>query len=331
MKFFRLSAAFAGFVGLLAFANGAQAQSGQVAGAQAWPTKPVKLIVPFAPGAGADIGARLAADGLSRKWGQAVIVENRPGGDSLIAVRAVVSDNDDHQFLFTPTGNFTPHPFRHEKLGYVRERDLLPIARFSNTILAVGVASSLGVKTLPEFIELARKRPNELNVVTVPGITELVWDGFAKSLDLKITKVPFTNLNQGAAEMATGRIQGMMSSLAIMQPVVQGNGARLIAVTSRTRVPLIGDVPTALEQGVPSLLLEGLVGMFGPRSLSPQLRKRIGDEVAEVARQPEIAERLRASGQTPNPGGADEFSADIIAQEKQVAEIAKLIGLSRKD
>lgn len=326
MKFFRLSVAFAGFVGLLAFANGAQAQ-----GAQNWPTKPVKLIVPFAPGAGADIGARLAADGLSRKWGQSVIVENRPGGDSLIAVRAVAIDNDDHQFLFSPTGNFTPHPFRHDKLGYVRERDLLPIARFSNTILAVGVASSLDVKTLPEFIDLARKRPNELNVVTVPGITELVWDGFTKALDLKITKVPFNNIAQGAAEMATGRMQVMMSAVAVMQPVVQGNGARFIAVTSRERVPLIRDVPTALEQGVPSLLLEGLVGMFGPRSLSPQLRKRIGDDVAEVARQPEVANRLRASGQVPNPGGADEFSADIIAQEKQVAEIAKLIGLSRKE
>jgi tripartite-type tricarboxylate transporter receptor subunit TctC len=326
MKFFRLSAAFAGFISVLAFAHVAHAQTAPV-----WPIKPVKLVVPFAPGTGADIGARLAAEGLSRKWGTSVIVENRPGGDSLIAVRAVAIDNDDHQFLFTPTGNFTPHPFRHEKLGYVRERDLLPIARFSNTILAVGVASSLGVKTLSEFIELARKRPNELNVVTVPGITELVWDGFTKAHDLKITKVPFNNITQGAAEMATGRMQVMMSALAVIQPVVQANGARFIAVTSRERVPLVADVPTSLEQGVPSLLLEGLVGVFGPRSLNPQLRKRIGDEVAEVARQPDIAERLRSSGQVPNPGGADEFSADIIAQEKQVAEIAKLIGLSRKD
>ena len=326
MKLIRHIAALAGFAGLLAFAHGSHAQT-----APAWPTKPVKLIVPFAPGAGADIGARLAADALSRKWGQSVIVENRPGGDSLIAVRAVVSDNDDHQFLFAPTGNFTPHPFRHEKLGYVRERDLLPIARFSNTILAVGVSSSLGVKTLPEFIELARKRPNELNVVTVPGITELVWDGFTRALDLKITKVPFNNIAQGASEMGTGRMQVMMSAVAVMQPVVQGNGARFIAVTSRERVPLIGDVPTALEQGAPSLALEGLVGMFAPRSLNAQVRKRIGDEVADVARQPVIAERLRSSGQIPNPGGADEFSADILAQEKQVAEIAKLIGLSRKE
>ena len=111
----------AGFM-VLASLGLAQAQ------APAWPTKPVKFVVPFAPGAGADIGARLAADALSRKWNQSVVVENRPGGDSLIAIRAVVNDNDDHQLLFTPTGNFTPHPYRHEKLGYVRERDLLPVS-----------------------------------------------------------------------------------------------------------------------------------------------------------------------------------------------------------
>ena len=328
MSFFRQTAAFvcSGFIGLAALAS-AHAQ----APAANWPTKSVKLIVPFAPGAGADIGARLAADALSRKWGQSVIVENRPGGDSLIAIRAVIGDNDDHQFLFTPTGNFTPHPFRHDKLGYVRERDLLPIARFSNTVLAIGVSESLGVKSLQEFIALARAKPNELNVMTVPGITELVWDGFTKTLDLKIQKVNFTNLGQGAGEMATGRIQAVMSAYAVMQPVVQGKGARVIAVNSRTRAPAIPDVPTAIEQGVPSLQLEGLVGMFGPRSVSAQLRKRIGDEVADVARMPEIAAKLVASGQVPNPGGAEEFAADIAAQEKQVAEIAKLIGLSRKD
>jgi tripartite-type tricarboxylate transporter receptor subunit TctC len=301
------------------------------ASAQTWPTKPVKLIVPFAPGAGADIGARLAADVLSRKWGQPVIVENRPGGDSLIAIRAVINDNDDHQFLFTPTGNFTPHPFRHEKLGYVRERDLLPVARFSNTILSVSVSETLGIKTLGEFVELAKKKPNELNVMVVPGITELVWDGFTTTLGLKITKVPFTNLTQGASEMTTGRIQAVMTALAIQQPVLQAGGARLVAVTSRNRISILKDVPTAIEAGVPSLELEGLVGMFGPKSLSPELRKRIGEEVAAVARMPEVAEKLVSSGQVPNPGGADDFSADIVKQENQVAAIAKLIGLKRMD
>jgi tripartite-type tricarboxylate transporter receptor subunit TctC len=181
MSLIRQTAAIfcAGFFGLGALA-GAQAQA-----PASWPTKSVKLIVPFAPGAGADIGARLAADALSRKWGQSVIVENRPGGDSLIAIRAVIGDNDDHQFLFTPTGNFTPHPFRHDKLGYVRERDLLPIARFSNTVLAIGVSESLGVTSLQEFIALARAKPNELNVMTVPGSRAVIVDGAGHFLQLE--------------------------------------------------------------------------------------------------------------------------------------------------
>jgi tripartite-type tricarboxylate transporter receptor subunit TctC len=296
-----------------------------------WPRRTVKFIVPFSPGAGADIGARLAADVLSRKWGQAVVVENRPGGDSLIAIRAVVNDNDDHQLLFSPAGNFTPHPYRHEKRGYDRERDLLPIARFSNTVLSVSISNSLGVTTLKDFVEIARKRPKELNAVVVPGVTEFVWDGFVKTVGIEVTKVPFNNLVQGAGEMATGRIQVTMSSLAIQQPVLQGGGARLVAVTSRERVPLVADTPTAREAGFPSLEVDGLVGLFGPRSLSAELRRRIGDDVKAVAADPAIAAKLVASGQVPNPGGAEEFGAAIVAQEKQIAEIAKLVGLTRKD
>jgi tripartite-type tricarboxylate transporter receptor subunit TctC len=295
-----------------------------------WPTRPVRLIVPFGPGAGADIGARLTAEVVAKKWGQGVVVENRPGGDSLIAIRAVANGNDDHQLLFSPSGNFTPHPYRHENLGYERERDLLPIARFSNTILAVGVSESLGVKTLQEMIAVAKKRPKELNIVVAPGITELVWDGFAKVEGVEITKVPFSNLVQGAGEMATGAIHLAFFALAVMQPVLQGKGARLLAVTSRQRVPLLPDVPTAIESGVPSLEVEGLVGLFGPRALSAELRRRIGEDVADVARLPQVAERLAATGQIPNPGGAEEFSADILRQEKQVAEIARLLGLERK-
>jgi tripartite-type tricarboxylate transporter receptor subunit TctC len=310
---------------LLALPAGAQTPAAQAG----WPRRPVKFIVPFAPGAGADVGARVAGDLLSAKWGQPVIVENRPGGDSLIAIRAIVNDNDDHQLLFSPSGNFTPHPFRHEKLGYTRETDLLPIARFSNTILAVGVSESLGVRTLQDLVAVARQRPRELNVVTVPGVTEMVWDGFVKTEGVEITKVPYTNLVQGAGEMATGRVQVVMSALAIMQPVLQGKGARLLAVTSRIRTPLVPEIPTVIEAGVPSLEYEGLVGLFGPRSMSDDLRRKVGADIAEIAALPQVAARLAATGQVPNPGGADAFSADITRQEAQVASIARLLGLKR--
>src|SRR5262250_1220215 len=101
--------------------------------AQSWPTRSVKFIVPFGPGAGADIGARLFAEKLQAKWGQPVVIENRPGGDSIVAITAFLGANDDHTFLFGPAGNFTVHPFIYSKLAY-DPKDLVPFARISNTI-----------------------------------------------------------------------------------------------------------------------------------------------------------------------------------------------------
>lgn len=319
------------FSALLAGAAAILIPAALPAHAQQWPTRPVKFVVPFAPGAGADIGARLAADKLQKVWGQGVIVENRPGGDSLIAIRQIVSGNDDHQLYFGPSGNFTPHPYRHEKLGYDRKTDLLPIARYSNTLLGLAVATSLNINNLKDFVAYARANAGKMNAVVVPGITEFVWDGFAKTENVQITKVPYKNLVQGANEMGTGRIQVSMASLAILQPCMQGKICKLIAVTGRDRVSIYKDVPTSVEGGVPSLALEGLVGVFGPKNMSLELRRRIGQQIEAVARDPDIAGKLTATGQAANPGGADEFTKDIEAQEAQVAAIAKVLGLPRKN
>ncbi|MBM3607100.1 MAG: tripartite tricarboxylate transporter substrate binding protein [Alphaproteobacteria bacterium] len=318
-------------IAMMALAASAAPLLSASAQAQQWPTRPVKFVVPFAPGAGADIGARLAADKLQKVWGQGVVVENRPGGDSLIAIRQIVTANDDHQLYFGPSGNFTPHPYRHAKLGYNRKTDLLPIARYSNTLLGVAVATSLNINNLKDFVAHARANPGKLNAVVVPGITEFVWDGFTRVENVNITKVPYKNLVEGANEMGTGRIQVSMASLAILQPCMQGNICKLIAVTGRERVGIYKDVPTAAEAGVPSLALEGLVGVFGPKSMSLELRRRIGAQIEAVARDPDIAGKLTATGQQANPGGADEFTRDIEQQEDQVAGIAKVLGLPRKD
>src|ERR1044071_6688627 len=130
------------------YLNGTFYKSAMVAGAllawlspaeapEDWPTRAVKFIVPFGPGAGADIGARLFSEKLSQKWGQPVVVENKPGGDSVVAINAFLSANDDHVLLFGPSGNFTVHPFVYVKLNY-NPADLVPIVGASNTIRALG-------------------------------------------------------------------------------------------------------------------------------------------------------------------------------------------------
>src|SRR5262245_11559720 len=148
--------AFASFAALIFLAMSLPAQ------AQAWPQRPVKFIVPFGPGAGVDIGARLVADRLPARWGKAVIVENRPGADGLVAIQAFVSAADDHVLLFSPSSSFTVHPFQYEKLPYA-PADLAPIARLSNTILAVGVPESLQLATVKDFVDRARAEPGKFN------------------------------------------------------------------------------------------------------------------------------------------------------------------------
>ena len=136
------------------------------AGAQSWPTRTVRLILPLGPGSGVDIGARLIADKLSTKWGQPVVVENRPGGDGIVAITAFTGAKDDHVLLMAPTSSFTAHPYLHDKLPY-DPRDLAPIARISNTIVAVVVPASSDIKSVKDLVEAARTNPGKLNWATI--------------------------------------------------------------------------------------------------------------------------------------------------------------------
>jgi tripartite-type tricarboxylate transporter receptor subunit TctC len=285
----------------------------------------VKFIVPLGPGSGVDIGGRLLADRLPARWGKPVVIENRPGADALVAIQAFVSAADDHTLLLTPAGNFTVHPLQYAKLPYAPE-DLVPLARISNPILAVGVPTSLKIDTLADFVKYARANAGKLNAATVPGITEFTFDYFVKTAGLDIAKVPYRDTVQAATDLAEGRLQVMMSSYAILQPRVQAGSVKVLAVNGHERTAILPGIPTAAESGFPALEVEGLVGLFGPRGMAKELRERIGGDVAAIAGDPVIAERLAATAQVPNPGGPAELAAAIDAQRAQIATIAKALG-----
>ena len=132
----------------------ASVNSATVASAQTYPQRAVKFILPFGPAAGVDITARLLGEKLAARWGKPVVVENRPGGDGLVAITAFTSANDDHTLLFVPASTFTAHPYTHDKLPYDAERDLLPITNVTTIVIALGAPASLNVKTLGEFLSL---------------------------------------------------------------------------------------------------------------------------------------------------------------------------------
>jgi tripartite-type tricarboxylate transporter receptor subunit TctC len=322
MKRVRLAALVAGLVAGLALAATASRAQAQT---PTWPQRPVRFIVTLGPGSGVDIGARLLADRLAVRWGKPVVIENRPGADGLVAIQAFVNAADDHTLLFTPTGSFTVHPLQYQKLPYVPE-DLVPIARVSNTILAIGVPAALRIGTLADFTTKARAEAGKFNAAVVAGITEFTFDYFVKTAGLAIAKVPYRDIVQAATDLSEGRLQVMMSSYAILQPRVQAGSVKVLAVNGHQRASILPDIPTASESGFPALEVEGLVGLFGPRGISNELRQRIGADVVAVAADPTIAERLIGTAQVPNPGGPAEFAAAIDHQRAQIATIAQALG-----
>src|SRR5476649_81192 len=293
--------------------------------AESWPNRPVRLIVTLGPGSGVDIGARLFADKLSALWGQSVVVENRPGGDGMIAITTVLGAHDDHVLLVTPVSSFTAHPYFHDKLPY-EPSDLVPIARISNTVVAVSVPASLNVNSLKELVALAREKPGQLNWTTATGFTDFVFAGFLHSAGLTMAKVPYKNPVAAVTDLAEDRIQAYMPAYAIVRPQVVAGKVKVLAVTNHERAPTLPDVPTAIEAGYPSLDFDGLVGLFGTREVAAEARARIASDIRAVAADPVIVERLTASGQIVSPGNGAEFAASIEQQKAQVAAVAKLFG-----
>jgi tripartite-type tricarboxylate transporter receptor subunit TctC len=297
------------------------------AAAQVWPQRTVKFLLPLGPGAGVDIGARLFADRLSGRWGQPVVVENRPGGDALVALGTFATTRDDHLLLVAPTSAFTAHPFQHDTLPY-KPSDLVPVARISNTVVILAVPTSLkGVKSLADFVALVRAQPGKLNWAGTTGAFDFLIEGWLRRAGLQMTKVPYRNGVEAANDLAEGRVQFYQSALAIVQPQIQAGKIRVIAVTNSVRAPAAPEIPTVMEQGFNELALDGLVGIFGQPGISSALRERIAADVRTVAVDPIIADRLNVTGQFLNVGGPAEFGAAVDAQRAQLAAVAKELGL----
>ena len=224
----------------------------------AWPQRSVRFLVPLGPGSGVDITARLIADKLSAKWGKPVVVENKPGGDAIVAITAFTGANDDHTLLMAPTSTFTAHPFLHEKLPY-DVKELVPIVRVSNTVIAIGVPASLGINSMEDLLKRAKAEPGKLNMASATGANDFVTVGFLKQSNVDIARVPYRDTVQAINDLAEGRIQLYVAAYAIMRPQVQAGKVKILALMNNERAPMLPDVPTA-RRGRHTGALDGWAG-----------------------------------------------------------------------
>ena len=295
--------------------------------AQAWPQRQVKFVIPLGPGSGVDITARLLSERLTAAWGQPVVVENRPGGDGVIAVNAVLTARDDHTFLFSPASSFVGHPYMLDKMSY-DPRDLQPIARVSNTVVSIAVPASLKVTSLKELLAMVREQPGKMNWASATGVTDLVFAGYLKGAGLDMVKVSYRDPVSALNDLVEGRIQVYSSAYAIVRTQAQAGRVRVLAVQTRSRVPALPDLPTVADAGVPGLTFDGLVGVLAarPSNLPDSARDRIAADIKTALADPVITSRLTATGQIVSPGTAAEFAAAIDEQAGLLASIIKVLG-----
>jgi tripartite-type tricarboxylate transporter receptor subunit TctC len=314
----------------IAFCAAAMVAAGQFAQAQSpaqsWPQRPVRFIIPLGPGSGVDITARLLADKLAAKWGQPVVVENRPGGDAFLAITAVLNAHDDHVLLFAPASTFTAHPLLHDKLPY-DPKDLTSIARVTNTLIALGVPADLNVSSVKELAAKIKADPGKLNYASVTGANDLLFAAWLKTGNLDMAKVPYKDAVQAINDLAEGRIQAFVGAYAIMRPRVQAGKVKVIALTNRQHAKALDNIPTASEAGYKALEFDGLVGLFGPRDFPQSVRDRIAADIREVVSDPDIEAKLSATGQVVNPGTPAEFAAALDDQRHTVKQIGDTLGI----
>jgi tripartite-type tricarboxylate transporter receptor subunit TctC len=293
----------------------------------AWPQRSVKLILPLGAGSGADISARLIGEYLTKKWGQPVVVENRPGGDGFVAITAFVSGaSDEHTLLFGPASSFVAHPFLHQKLPY-DPRDLSPVAQISTTVVSITVPASTNYNTLKDVFDAARAKPGTMNWASITGVTDFIIEGFFKENKLEIAKVPYKNPVQAITDLAENRIQFYSAAYAITRPQIAAGRIRLLAVSNTERAPVIKDTPTVAELGYPGLDFDGLVGVYGPRNMPADRRAKIAADFIAAANEPEIHAKLEGTGQLVRPGGADVFQASINRMRQGLDKTARILGV----
>ncbi|MES2943120.1 MAG: tripartite tricarboxylate transporter substrate binding protein [Pseudomonadota bacterium] len=290
------------------------------AGAQTFPTKTVKIITPFSAGSGPDAALRVIAEKLSQKWGQAVIVDNRPGGNGFVAMGAFKQTMPGgHDLIALDSNHMTTHPHTFRKLPYDPQRDLEPIRPILRTDFFVVVGKDSPFQTLNDIINAAKSRPGAV----VYGSWFVGSPGHLGALRLQSLKgiqmmhVPYKDMGQLYTAVATKEVQWALGSVASAGGMEKAGRVRFISLGAAQRSPLYPNVPTTGESpGTKGYEVNAWVGLFAPRGTPELVRNKINADVAEAMASPELIERYRTLGYQNMDLGPDQF-AKLIRLETQ--------------
>jgi tripartite-type tricarboxylate transporter receptor subunit TctC len=303
------------------------------AGAQAYPNKPVRLIVPYAPGGSPDVFARAIAAQLTEQMGQSFVVENRGGAGGIAACELVAKAEPDGYTLLVPdVAQLAINPALFPKLSYDPVKDFAPISLIGSIPLFLVAHPSLKVDSVPELVKMAKARPGELTYGTggVGSLAHILMESFKQPLGLDIVHVPFKGSGASTPAFLGGQLSTLMTAYAAIGPHVKAGNAKLLAVSSTTRSPLAPDVPPIADY-IPGYNFTAEIGLLAPAGTPPAIIERLSAEVAKAVRHPDLVQRFNGIGAVPMSSTPQEYADNIRGHLPRYAKAVKASGAKPSD
>ncbi|HYC47621.1 MAG TPA: tripartite tricarboxylate transporter substrate binding protein [Burkholderiales bacterium] len=311
------------FVALLALAAGGAAQA-------AYPERPVRIIVPLAAGGGMDSVTRALAQKLSDTFGQTVVVDNRPGAGSQLGLDILSSAAPDGHTLMMVSATTVIHPLlygsRHDVL-----RDFTPVSQITQQGYALVIHPSIPAKSVSEFVAYLKGRPGKVNYASsgIGSPIHMTTELFQIATGTKMVHIPFKGLGAAYTDMVAGRIESAFATVISSQPHIVAGRLRALAVTPPKRVPVLADVPTLTEAGVPVTVVNWY-GLIAPRATPQPIVSQVSTAAAKAMQSPEMAKRLTGDGSEAVGSTPKELAARVKAEREQWAKVIKHAGIRPK-
>ncbi len=298
----------------LSAAGGASAQQSAEAG---FPSRPLRLVIPFSPGGGTDLVGRAIADKLSQAWGQSVVVENKAGANGMIGANLVAKSPPDGYTICMFTASHSVNvTLQGTQQPYDLLKDFAPLSLLAVQPYILVVRPGLPVRSVAELVELAKKEPGRLTFGSsgVGGLIHLCGELFQARTGIKLTHVPYRGGAQAMMDVIGGTIDMMVTSLNQSKTYIDAGQLRLLAVTSAERSPVVPDIPTMQEAGVPDYEVESWYGLGVPAATPAPIVKTLNSAIDEVLKLPDVKERLAGDGSTPVGGDPERFGKFLQAE-----------------
>jgi len=298
--------------------------------AQAWPSKPIRLIVPFPPGGGVDFIGRIVGQKLTERLGQQVAVDNRAGANGIVGLEILkTSPPDGYTIAAASAGPLAVNPFIYSKLPYDSLRDFTHVANMVNYPLLLVVHPSLPVKNTRELIALANKNPDQLSY-SHPGAGNsghLAGELFVSMAKVKILSVPYKGTAPAGIALLAGEVQLTFSSIPTVLPHVRAGKLRALGIGNRERIPSLPEFPAIAESGLPGYEAYAWAGMIGPANMPKDIVQRLNKEIVEILNLKDVTERMLSEGTVPTPSSPEEFTAYMKSELKKWGEVVKLANI----